>query len=112
MTPRSRDVIQTIGQARSAAYDYLAPTWSRGTLAFNGTWFEDDTAFIFTCEPLEWLRDRDPRFMVLPGATVIVEKATGRIEPAVFFPGNELDLRLRTAVKHKDGRYAVLDADE
>lgn len=104
-------MIETIDQARQAVYELLAPDWSPGTLAFSGTWFEDDTAFIFTCEPLEWLRDRDPRFMVLPGATVIVDKATGRVEPAVFFPGNDLDMRRRAAVRHKDGPYSVITQD-
>lgn len=105
-------MIETIGQARRAAYEHLAPTWSRGTLAFNGTWFEDDTAFIFTCEPLEWLRDRDQRFQILPGATVIVDKTTGTVERGVFFPRNPLAVRMKAATRHDEGRYAVLAADE
>ena len=104
-------MIETIDQARRAAYAHLAPNWSRGTLAFHGTWFEDDTAFIFTCEPLEWLRDQDARFQLLPGATVIVDKKTGAVERGVFFPRNPLAVRMRSAVRHDEGPYAVLDPD-
>lgn len=90
--------VTTIDQARAIVRDLIASSWERGTLAFSGRWHEDADAVLLRPEALEWLRDGDERYMVLPGATPVVDKHTGEVTWEVYFPGSSF----RAASRSRD----------